>query len=148
MVGGYLRTNFRRGGGIPITALGGGHNIGSWAGGAGTTKLYGGMIWGSTSGCASVCNISAYDAMQSFYGDGVFDSGYRFMCLGVHQRRNTPQSEKAAGVVWQSWSGSITELYFPEQAISAASTADAAVAIYGTTVSYAITYYGFITSSP
>jgi hypothetical protein len=76
----YLRTNYRiTGKEIDIDAIGGGVIAGSWGGGAGTDRAFGGFIMGSFNGSAYATYhiISAYGAMSQFYGSGKFDSGYK-----------------------------------------------------------------------
>ncbi len=85
-MGSYLRTNYRIGGReLDIDGIGGGAVEGSWGGGAGTRREYGGFIMGSfNSAVLSVIHpISAYGAMSEYYGDGLFDSGYKIFPMVV-----------------------------------------------------------------
>ena len=75
-----MRTNYRiTGKELDVDAIGGGAVLGSWGGGAGTRREFGGFVMGSfNSAVLSVIHpISAYGAMSQYYGDGLFDSGYK-----------------------------------------------------------------------
>lgn len=83
----YLRTNYRvTGRQIDITAIGGAlASVGSFGGGAGTAREYGGFIMGSfASAVYSVIHpISAFGAMSQYYGSGKFGSGYRIFPIMI-----------------------------------------------------------------
>jgi len=85
-MGSYLRTNYRiTGKELDAEAIGGGVVQGSWGGGAGTRREYGGFIMGSfNSTVYSVIHpISAYGAMSEYFGDGMFDSGYKIFPFAI-----------------------------------------------------------------
>ena len=82
----YLRTNYRiTGKELDADAIGGGVVLGSWGGGAGTNRAFGGFIMGSYNGSAYATYhvISAYGAMSEYYGSGQFDSGYKIFPFAV-----------------------------------------------------------------
>jgi len=82
----YLRTNYRiTGKELDADAVGGGVVLGSWGGGAGTNRAFGGFIMGSYNGAAYATYhvISAYGAMSQYYGSGQFDSGYKIFPFAV-----------------------------------------------------------------
>lgn len=85
MGGSFLRTNYRQTGGeVDMVALGRGILLASAAGGAGTTKPYGGMLVLSMSGSfngAGAFTDSTYGTMSLYYGGAAFNSGYKFMPL-------------------------------------------------------------------
>lgn len=85
-MGSYLRTNYRvTGAQLDAEALGGGVVQGSWGGGAGTRREYGGLIMGSFNSAvlSAVHPISAYGAMSEYYGGGLFDSGYKIFPFAI-----------------------------------------------------------------
>lgn len=82
----YLRCNYRiTGKQIDIDAIGGGIVAGSWGGGPGTNRAFGGFIMGSYNGPAYATYhvISAYGAMSQYFGSGQFDSGYKIFPFAV-----------------------------------------------------------------
>lgn len=94
--GQYLRTNYRKTGGVvDITGIGGGYPLASATNGAGTTTPYGGFVYvtsfagswgGSTRTFSNELADSAYGIMSLFYGSGQFDSGYKFLPIGFNWR--------------------------------------------------------------
>jgi hypothetical protein len=82
----FLRTNYRTTGKeIDIDAIGGGIVAGSWGGGAGTNRPFGGFIMGSFNGSiyATYHIVSAYGAMSEYFGSGQFDSGYKIFPIAI-----------------------------------------------------------------
>jgi len=82
----YLRCNYRiTGKEVDIDAIGGGIALGSWGGGSGTNRAFGGFIMGSYNGPAYATYhiISAYGAMSQYFGSGQFDSGYKIFPFAV-----------------------------------------------------------------
>ena len=102
--GQFLRTNYRRTGReINIDTLGKAFLLASGHGGAGTLKPGGGIIYTSMSGSfadagASLSNCFAWstiELLQSYYGDGIYGSGYRFLPVIVQIQS---YSDTSAGV--------------------------------------------------
>jgi len=82
----YLRCNYRiTGKQLDIDAIGGGVALGSWGGGSGTNRAFGGFIMGSYNGAAYATYhvISAYGAMSQYFGSGQFDSGYKIFPFAI-----------------------------------------------------------------
>jgi len=116
--GGYIRTNFRRTGSLAgnLDVIGGAYpkssqtTMGKTAG-AGTKDGYGGFIWLSWTGAimqatndASLAGISSrwvdstYGLMQSYYGNGNFDSGYAFLPVIAYAMSATGINYTAGGI--------------------------------------------------
>ena len=115
MTGGYIRTNWRRQNLLGMDGIGGAVPKSSQTtmaktAGAGTKDGYGGFIWLSWTGAlVEATNLidagtssrwldSTYGLMQSYYGNGNFDSGYAFLPVvayitsvsGVNFTHNAP----------------------------------------------------------
>lgn len=91
--GSYLRTNYRKTGGIlDITAIGGGIPAGVAQGQSGPTDMYGGLVYitsfsgrFNTASAASYCfEESTYGLLSFFYGANSPGSGYLFRPLGIN----------------------------------------------------------------
>lgn len=97
MPGEYLRTNYRRTGGIAdITALGGGiPRASATSGGAGMEdgQMYGGFMYFSmamtggsgdnaTGGREYAWGTSTFGTMSLYYGSGIYSGGFRFQPIG------------------------------------------------------------------
>jgi len=106
MAGSYLRTNYRKTGGIAdITAIGGGFAIGSWGGGSGTPLPYGGFVMGSFASAAfsAMHPISAVGAMSEYFGSGLFGAGYKIFPFMV-KNASVPNDAVASVVYAFDWS--------------------------------------------
>lgn len=74
----YLQGNWKlQSKGIDKLLLGSGIYQGSWAGGAGTSMIHRGMVFGSIGGHNSIYSMASYEMMSMFYGSGIFGSGYK-----------------------------------------------------------------------
>lgn len=110
----FLRTNYRlTGKEIDIDAIGGamGESVGSFAGGPGTNRPFGGFIMGSFNSTAySVIHpISAYGAMSEYFGDGQFDSGYKIFPVMI---RNASIPVGGTASVYYDFIGSMSGSLF------------------------------------
>jgi hypothetical protein len=104
----YLRTNYRlTGKELDIDAIGGalGESAGSFAGGPGTNRPFGGFIMGSYNGAAYATYhvISAYGAMSAYYGGGMFNSGYKIFPFMV-KNASVPIGGTASVLYFYNWS--------------------------------------------
>jgi hypothetical protein len=166
--GGFLRTNFRRTGQQPITAIGGIYPFTSYAGvqgigtGTGTNMPFGGLIMGSvnlTSGDASALGyyagasnlmvISAYGAMSGWFGAGAYTSGYRILPVAFIPRimagitnASSPSGAGGGPFIWASMSVPGDSTF---GVLVAASTLSAVPACYSLVD---FRWVGFICSSP
>lgn len=173
MAGSYLRTNYRKTGGIlDIVAIGGGYPYTSQAtagktAGSGPPHSYGGFIWLSWTGTiinasdnASVLGISSrwvestYGLMQSYYGDTVYDSGYAFLPIIAHFMSVSGLVMTAGGVddsfvgfVCTSFRHSGSYAVFTPLVLAMDAASDASfLSLSGATADFQIG--GFIISSP
>ena len=148
MTGGYLRTNFRRTGGLPLLAVGGGYQYTSYAGGAGLNQAYHGFIMGSfASATNSVFKVSAYGAMSAWFGSTVYDSGFQIVPIALTPQRvlGGAVGEIAVSVtgvpcinLWASQSGSVFAVYMGGSTVS----------VVTSSLTAAFTWAGFIVSGP
>lgn len=137
---GFLRTNFTRTGGQPLTAIGGGFYKGSWGGGAGNALPFGGFICGSGKSSDVVSAnpgmaFSATEAMGSYFGANVYGGGYQIQVVGLQ----LPLASVSNMVGWTtSLSGSVTYIKI----------GGSAAAFIVSSYSLYVIWTGFIVSSP
>lgn len=149
-MGSYLRTNYRiTGGELDANALGGGLVQGSWGGGAGTRKQYGGFIMGSFASTmlTTTTPISAYGAMGSYYGDGLFGPGYKIFPFAVLDGSVPVGGTASVQYIYAaSTDGSI--FYVKGIKISQSGTAKAGAVGFASEEAVHFVWAGFIVSGP
>ncbi len=143
-MGKYLRTNYRLTGGlVDPDAIGGGAVSGSWLGGAGTRNAYGGFVVGSITVNNSILTISAYGALNEYFGNGMFTSGYKVLPIAWH----VVKQGSAPYDVYLSLSFNNSAIPFIPYRLSlhTASQLDYAT---GVSISAKVIWCGFIVSTP
>ena len=139
----YLRTNYRLTGRlIDPDAIGGGAALGSWLSGAGTRDAFGGFVVGSITANNSILIMSAYGALNEYFGDGMFTSGYKILPIAWHAIKQG----SAPYDVYLSLSFNNSAIPFiPYRASLTVSQLDYAT---GVSVSAKVVWCGFIVSVP
>jgi hypothetical protein len=155
--GGFLRTNFRRTGQQPITAIAGGFPFASYGAsaglgtGIGLTLPFGGFIMGSitdsmyvasattSTAQSNVIVVSAFGAMSAWFGAGAYGTGYQIVPIAfIPKFIQTSFSTIESPFLWAQISGSCFQVNIGH------STSAYGASIY----SIVAQWVGFITSSP
>ena len=142
----YLRCNYRlTGKQIDIDAIGGGIALGSWGGGAGTNRAFGGFIMGSINANNSVITDSAYGAMSHYYGDGQFGSGYKVVPVAFQYLGGSVDYKVYTTM---SFDGSVFAL-IPYKIYDIGSAASITTSMsVGDSISVALVWAGWVVSAP
>lgn len=156
----YLRTNYRISGKeLDYDAIGGGVVAGSWGGGAGTNRGFGGFIMGSFNStvASTIHPISAYGAMSEYFGDGEFGSGYKIFPLMVKNASVPYGGTASVGYEFHwSMSGSIfwvmgvkkSLISITGTGLDAATNAVPAASLFASNESAHFVWAGWIVSGP